>query len=73
MLLGLAPLPDAPTSFAASQGEWQYAFQQSRWLLVLALLALFLAVLVTYVAQTSTTVPTLALGLLSGKMLTALV
>lgn len=73
MLLGLAPLPDASTSFAPSQGEWQYAFQQSRWLLVLALLALFLAILVTYVAQSSTSVPTLALGFLSGKMLRALV
>ena len=69
MLLGLAPLPDVMTSIAPAHGEWQYALQQSRWLLVLAVLALFLAILVTYVVQSGATAPTVALGLLPGQML----
>jgi serine/threonine-protein kinase len=62
MLLGHAPLPDPSTPNSRPRGDWQYAFQQSRWLLLLALLALFLAILVTYMAQVSADAPTLVLG-----------
>jgi serine/threonine protein kinase len=66
ILLGLAPLPESLNTYVPTQGEWQYALQQSRWLLILALVALIVAILVTYMEQVSTTSSsTLATSLLS--------
>jgi serine/threonine-protein kinase len=49
MLLGSAPLPEPLRTLAPIQGEWSYAFQQTRLLLLLALLALFVAIVITLV------------------------
>jgi serine/threonine-protein kinase len=50
MLLGLAPLPEPLSTYVPTQGEWQYAFAQSRLLLLLALLILLLAIVITLAA-----------------------
>jgi serine/threonine protein kinase len=57
MLLGLAPLPEPLGNYVPTQGEWQYALQHSRLLLVLALLALVMAIIVTLIAASGISSP----------------
>jgi serine/threonine protein kinase len=47
LLLGSYSLPQPLSALVPTQGEWQYAFQQNRFLLVLALLALVMALVIT--------------------------
>lgn len=57
MLLGLAPLPEPLNTYVPTQGEWQYALQRSRLLLVLALLALVVAIIATLIATSGISSP----------------
>ena len=52
MLLGSAHLPEPLSTLVPTQGEWRYALQQSQLLLILALLALFIAIIVTLIGPT---------------------
>jgi serine/threonine-protein kinase len=57
MLMGVAPIPEPLRAFVPTEGEWRYAFQQSRLLLFLALLALLAAIVVTLIGPTSEPIP----------------
>jgi serine/threonine-protein kinase len=52
MLLGSGPLPELVNTYVPTESEWQLAFQQSRWLVLLALLALIAAIIVTVMGPT---------------------
>ena len=52
MLLGSAPLPEPLNTLVPTQGEWSYALQQTRMLLLLALLVLFVAIVITLIGPT---------------------
>jgi serine/threonine protein kinase len=49
LLMGSSPLPEPLSTLAPGQGEWRYALQQNRLLVLLALLALIMAIIVTLV------------------------
>jgi serine/threonine protein kinase len=52
MLSGTAPVPEPLTTLVPTEGEWRYALEQSRLLLILAFLALILALVVTLAGPT---------------------
>jgi eukaryotic-like serine/threonine-protein kinase len=54
MLLGSGPLPEPLQNLIPTEGEWRYALQQSRMLLILALLVLVIAIIVTLIGPAST-------------------
>ena len=49
MLMGTSPLPEPFGAMMPTEGEWRYALEQNRILVVLALLALFVAIVVTLI------------------------
>ena len=49
MLLGSAPIPEPLSTLVPTQGEWSYALHQTRLLLLLALLVLFVAIVITLI------------------------
>jgi len=54
MLVGSYPLPETLSTLVPTAGEWRYAFQKNRLLLVLALLVLVVAIVITLVGPSAT-------------------
>jgi serine/threonine protein kinase len=53
LLMGASPLPEPLSALVPTEGEWRYSLEQSRLLLVLALLALVIAVIVTLIGPSA--------------------
>jgi serine/threonine protein kinase len=53
LLTGSSPLPEPLSTLVPTEGEWRYALQQTRLLLILALLTLFVAIAVTIFGPSS--------------------
>jgi len=72
MLIGSSPLPEPLSALVPTEGEWRYALQQNRSLLLLALVAFFVAIVVTLIAPSASPSPEAATGALLVALLSVL-
>lgn len=69
LLMGSSPLPEPLSALVPTQGEWRYALQQNRRLILLALLAVLAAIIVTLIGPSEPDVQSLTLNVPSVALL----
>jgi serine/threonine-protein kinase len=73
LLMSSSALPEPLTALMPTEGEWRYALQQNRVLLVLAFLALLVAIIVTLIGPSASGLPASAKEIGLGALLSILI